>query len=108
MSWKDKINQIFTAVTFAEAGEHETALEMMNQPATEKRSKNWLDALNNIFTAATFAEADCHDMALDYLGAQPAAKTQKVIEYQPVKLKDFAAAVGLEGVQLRFGVVQAH
>jgi len=109
MSWKEKINRMFRAVTFAEAGEHDTALEMMDQASSaEKTEKNWLNALNNIFTAVTFAEANCHDTAREYLGELPAARTQKVFEYQPVKLKDFAATVGLEGVQLRFGLAQAH
>ena len=107
MSWKEKINNMFTAITFAEAGEHDTALEMMGQVSSQKNEKSWLSALNNIFTAATFAEADCHDIALEYLDQPAAAKTQKVFEYQPVKLKDFVASVGLEGVQLRFGLVQA-
>ena len=107
MSWKEKINNIFTAVTFAEAGEHDTALEMMSHTTSQKRSKSWLHSLNNLFTAVTFAEADCHDTALEYLDQRPAAKTQKVFEYQPVKLKDFAATVGLDGVQLRFGLAQA-
>ena len=108
MSWKEKINGIFTAVTFAEAGEHKTALEMMGQtPPQRKKEKNWLSVLNNIFTAITFAEADCHDIALQYLEPIPIAKAQKGVTNKPVKLQDFAATVGLEGVQLRFGLAQA-
>ncbi len=107
MSWKEKINKIFMAVTFAEAGEHDTALKLMGEPSARKKEKNWLSALNNMFTAITFAEADCHDIALEYMEQSPAAKTEKVSEPQPVKLSDFAAAVGLDGIELRFGLAQA-
>ncbi len=108
MSWQEKINRVFTAITFAEAGEHDTALKIMGEPSARKTNKNWLGALNNIFTAITFAEADCHDIALNYVDQIPAFKTEKAFESRPVKLQDFAAAVGLDGIELRFGLAQAY
>ena len=66
-SLTEKFERIFSAVTFAEAGEFETAREILNEsPAAAPdilSSDATIDDL--ISTAITFAEAGEHDKALE-------------------------------------------
>ena len=67
-SLTDKFERIFSAVTFAEAGEFETARGILNEsPASSDAdvlsSDTTFDDL--ISTAITFAEAGEHDKALE-------------------------------------------
>lgn len=67
-SLTEKFERIFSAVTFAEAGEFETAREILNEsPAAELSDllsdDTTIDDL--ISTAITFAEAGEHEKALD-------------------------------------------
>ena len=69
MSILEKFQKLHTAVTFAEAGEHGTALAIMGRepkPQTSKRS------IRDLLNAVTFAEAGEHETALGFIGEKPA------------------------------------
>jgi len=102
--WGQKIQNLFTAVTFAEAGEHQTALQMMGEtpkPETKRATvHDWL-------TAITFAEAGCHDLARDWLDPRLPPQAAPIPAHRPITVQDFAASVGLQGINFRFGLAQA-
>lgn len=79
------------AVTFAEAGEWETARTMMPKPQKKERASE----LEKMFMAVTFAEAGIPEEALRIMN-----------EPQPEDfcLEDFFSAVGLNGVRVRYVV----
>ena len=89
--FRDKLERIFAAVAFAERGEHSTALDIAGEPPGAHRS-----TIDDLMVAVTFAEAGCRDMALEVL--EPAAPRA------PRRVSGFAAAVGLAGVRMRYGV----
>jgi hypothetical protein len=92
-SWKEKMAAWFAAVAFAEAGERETALELVGlEPRAQKQSAGVMQTLNDSFAAAAFAEADCHETAIEILGSGK-------------KGQHFLDRVGLRGVRVRFGFV---
>ncbi|MFH1993970.1 MAG: hypothetical protein ABIK98_16440 [Pseudomonadota bacterium] len=95
--WMETIQKTFAAVSFAEAGEHDTAMEMAgikpNWSKVSLLSKAW----DNIFAAVTFAEAGCADRALEFVGAKTARRDVRSLE---IFLKD----VGLQGVRVRYGL----
>jgi hypothetical protein len=90
-SFKEKIEAILTAVTFAEAGEHETALAFLqDSQRAEEASEKTLDwkgitrsakkatvreKLQNHFVAATFAEAGEFETARQILPAYERKQT---------------------------------
>lgn len=89
----EKIGTWFSAIAFAEVGEHETALRMVGiTPAPSTQSVGVLETLGTTFAAAAFAEADCADMAREILDPIP-------------KTVSFAEVVGLKGVRVRYGLV---
>jgi hypothetical protein len=89
----EKIGTWFSAIAFAEAGEHETALRMVGlTPTKSTQSVSVFETLNTSFAAAAFAEADCPDVASQILDPVPTRQT-------------FAEVVGLKGVRVRFGRV---
>lgn len=92
-SWKDTLEAWFSAVAFAEAGEHETAIQL-TAPGTGTAVEwiNIIEHLNCVFAAAAFAEADCHQMAREILN--PCKKKQSFLD-----------TVGLRGVRVRMGRV---
>jgi hypothetical protein len=97
-NWRKTLENAFMAVSFAEAGEHETAAAMAgikpNWAWAEKAAK----AFENIFAAVSFAEAGCPETALGFLeGRNYRRRTQSL----DVFLKD----VGLQGVRFRYAVV---
>lgn len=94
-----KMNDTFSswmnAITFAEAGEFDTARQMM--PAVQKKSSalTWFD---RVFMSATFAEAGLPEEALKIM----AATNEKPVEsYVPA---DFLEAIGLKGVRITYGI----
>ena len=97
----DKIRNIFAAASFAEAGEHQTALQMIGETAAP-------GTVTNLLAAITFAEADCHDTAREFLSASPALRSIKIGSRSRISVEDFAEAVGLSGINFRFGLVQAQ
>jgi len=92
-SWAKRLENWFSAVAFAEAGEHKTALEMVGLAPIEARQQvSILRSFNTTFAAVAFAEANCHDIATEIL--------------DPVARKgSFAEVTGLKGLCLRFGTV---
>jgi len=53
----------WTAIAFAEQGEHETALKLVGRETIRKKSPS----LDDLFTAITFAEAGLPDTAMEFL-----------------------------------------
>lgn len=115
-SWAKRLENWFSAVAFAEAGEHKTALEMVGlAPIEAKQPVSVLQNLNTTFAAAAFAEANCHDIAKEILDAD--AKKDSFAEvvglkgiriwygHVPATQGSFLEAVGLKGACLRFGTV---
>lgn len=96
--WMETIEKTFAAASFAEAGEHDTALELAgikpNWGIVNRLSKAW----ENSFVAVAFAEEGCVDRALELLGAKPARREVQSLE---IFLRD----VGLQGVRVRYGLV---
>ena len=81
------------AATFAEAGEWDTAREMI--PATKLSREPTL--LNKIFMAVTFAESGLHDEAIRIMG--PTAHRNRGFN------SAVAEELGLHGVKLMYGTV---
>lgn len=82
------------AITFAEAGEWETAREMMPPPAPRNKL---LALLEKTFMAVAFAEESLHDEAKYLVG-----KTNKATN----RAGSFLDSVGLRGVRVTYGVLQ--
>ena len=115
-SWAKRLENWFSAVAFAEAGEHKTALEMVGLAPDEARQPvSILQSLNTTFAAVAFAEANCHDVAKEILNADTKKETfaealgLKGIRiwygHVPAAQESFFEVVGLGGVHLRFGTV---
>ena len=60
--------------------------------------KHWKEKMERVFSAVAFAEAGCHDLAREFPGKAETVQTEKPL--------DFAAAVGLKGVRVWYGVAQ--
>jgi hypothetical protein len=58
----------------------------------------WKEKIENLFSAAAFAEAGCHELAREFPGKGRAIPAEKPL--------DFAAAVGLKGVRVWYGIAQ--
>ena len=65
------IQNVFAAVAFAEAGEHDVAMDVAG---IKPDRRDWAKILANFvekrLLAVTFAEANCHEIALEYVGGQ--------------------------------------
>ena len=89
-----RFQETMMAATFAEAGDWDTAREMI--PVSEASTEpSWLD---RVFMAATFAEAGLHDEAVRLMDPA-AAKRQR--GYNSAVLD----SLGLKGVRLMYGTV---
>ncbi len=89
----EKFGTWFSAIAFAEAGEHNTALQMVGLPPVESaQTVNVLETFRTSFAAAAFAEENCQDVARQILDPTPRKQT-------------FAEVVGLKGVRVRYGRV---
>jgi hypothetical protein len=71
---KKRFESVMVAATFAEAGEFETAKQLMNEIRTEKRVRK-IGRLEKIMMAITFAEANEHDTAIEIMRSEK--RTQK-------------------------------
>lgn len=92
----ERLQAIFAAVAFAEAGEWKPAMEIAEVNAVPQRASVGIaQTLHTTFAAVAFAEANCPEMALETLHA-PLEKN-----------KGFMATVGLVGVRARFLAVPA-
>jgi hypothetical protein len=61
-----KLENIYSAVAYAEAGEFETAKQIMNEIRPEKRIGK-ISRLERVMMAITFAEANEHDTAIEIM-----------------------------------------
>lgn len=82
------------AITFAEAGEWETAREMMPPPAPRNKL---FELLEKTFMAVAFAEESLHDEALCHINKPRLARNRAGI---------FLDSVGLRGVRMTYGILQ--
>jgi hypothetical protein len=69
-----KWDDIFTAITFAEANEHDSAREFLGVKKAKKRRFSW----DSIFTAVTFAEENETDTARSFL--RPTSRVLLILE----------------------------
>jgi hypothetical protein len=80
-----------TAITFAEAGEWDTARQM--SPVSVPNRK--ISQLEQTFMAAAFAEAGLYDEAV---------RMAEGLSYQAPATDDFLQSLGLKGVRVTYGV----
>ncbi len=99
----NKLESIFSAVAFAEAGEHKTALEIAGgsnlaarRPA---RLRSWFGRLERAFAAVAFAEGGMREEALAVAGIT----SPRTNPLRP-SLQEFVHRVGLSGVPVFYGV----
>lgn len=85
-SWMD-------AVTFAEAGEWETARTMVPLPMKSK----WAAFFEQTFMAVAFAEEGLHEEAQILAGTKRQA---------PKRIKSFLDSIGLRDVRMTYGILQ--
>jgi len=96
VAWSKILQDDFAAVAFAEANEAEAALSLM--PDREPpRSLALTETLRNVFAGVAFAEAGLPGEAL----AIANGRSRRVM---PAPNTSFIDAIGLRGVQFRFGV----
>ena len=88
---RDDDRSWMSAVTFAEAGEWETALSMTPLPAAKGR---WAEFLEKTFMAVAFAEEGMPDEALRLVGAK--AHPQR-------RIATFLDSIGLRDVKMAYG-----
>lgn len=91
-----KYQKLMAAATFAEAGEWDTAREMLPE-VQRSRELSWL---SNIFVAVTFAESGLHDAALGIL--EPARSENR--KFNSTIMEE----LGLKGVRLIYGTVSIY
>lgn len=80
-----------TAITFAEAGEWETAKTMMPVGVRSKA----ISQFQKIFMAAAFAEEGLHDEAISLTEG---------LSLEAPKADDFLQSLGLGGIRMTYGV----
>lgn len=94
MRTEDKTERSWmNAVTFAEAGEWETAITMTPLPTKSK----WAQFFERTFMAVAFAEEGLHEEA------QFLAGTKKHV---PKRIKSFLDSIGLQNVRMTYGILQ--
>jgi hypothetical protein len=111
-----KLEKWFSAVAFAEEGEHATAMQMVGiEPANRSESVGFVQSLETAFAAAAFAEADCRDMALEILDAGKKESFAEAVGLKSIRIwhatvpleeESFLDVLGLRGARLRFCVAQ--
>ena len=88
----------FAAAAFAEAGEHDTAMEMAGIQATARAVWEKVMRVFDVHMSATcFAEAGCHETARGMLDAKESRQERP-------NLDEFLESVGLQRTQVRFGL----
>lgn len=96
--FSNQIEKIFCAVTFAEAGEHETALSFLGTKTPESRVQtNELTWFERMWAAVTFAEHDCPETARSFLTQKPRIRTRTN------RLNQFIDSVGLKNARYNYG-----
>lgn len=79
---REKIEYWLTAVTLAEAGEHEGACQLVGQKMVQTK---WL-SLNDIMTAIPFAKAGLPESAREFLGTKRPVQQPLGLELPGVKI----------------------
>lgn len=98
----DRFQAHFSAAAFAEAGEHETALQIVQTgPILHEKKSAVLDGLRRTFAAVAFAEEGLHAEARAML-APAVAKAPKTWSAE----ESFLDLVGLQHVRVRHMVLQ--
>ncbi|MFH2133106.1 MAG: hypothetical protein ABIK68_22225 [bacterium] len=88
------------AIAFAEVGERDTALQLADLKPTDPLVVNrFLTSIEDCFSAVAFAEANCHHYCEGVLKRSNRRRPKQV-----VSLKTFLKDVGLQHVQVRYGV----
>lgn len=104
---RKKIEAWMSAVAFAEANEHETALTFVGG-ADERKERFSFDKL---MMAVTFAEAGEHNVAREALGMEPEPVRSGVLDIPGVKVWYGSVALEpvpvLEGLNIWIGTVTA-
>ena len=100
--WRQKIEDTFAATAFAEAGEHETAMQMSGvSDAAVTAFRKVARFIETHMTAISFAEVGCIDTAREIMGAG----TPKSIRIKrPQNLETFLETVGLKNVPVCYGL----
>jgi len=94
MSFDSKRTEnLFAAVAFAEANEHDTAVKMVGGYAPMKKQIGIWETLSKYFTAAAFAEENCPETALQII--------------TDARQRSFLETVGLKGVKVWYGSISA-
>ena len=94
MGSSSKFEQMMTAITFAEAGEFETARGLM--PVDRTAGATRLGWFERIFAAVALAEGGLHEDAM------------RLSRFEPVSVvsaADFLSTVGLKGVKVHYAVM---
>jgi hypothetical protein len=81
------------AVTFAEAGEWETARAMTPLP----RKSKWAAFLEQAFMAVAYAEEGMHEEAQRIVGMK---------QRPPKRISSFIESLGLQNARLAYGIMQ--
>jgi hypothetical protein len=89
---KRTLEDSFSAMAFAESGEHEDAMRMAGVEAVSAQ---------DAFAAVAFAEVGCHAEALELMGRAP----KRLVPPRPVC--GFLESVGLAGVRVAYGLAEA-
>ena len=98
-SMTEKIQSWLAAVAFAEAGEHETAMEIAGiTPRPAKSPSSALNAFDRTFVGVSFAEEGLYDEARRYLKLSDRSR--------PVEPEDFLESIGLRGVRVQYVVAR--
>ncbi len=102
-----KFDKWMSAITFAEANEHDTALELAGFPHGKERKEFSLDRL---MAAVTFAEAGEPDMAREYIDMKERPRKAKDLAIPGIRI--WCGSVALEpvpipGVKIWFGTITA-
>jgi len=92
--WRERLERWSSAVAFAEAGDRDTAVRMLGLAPFGGRVP-----IEDVFTAVTFAEAGLPEVAMEFLGKRPSPRG--------AESEGFLSAVGLKGVRVWYGLVEA-
>ena len=101
-----KFETWMSAITFAEANEHETALQFVGGSAERKERFSF----DKIMAAVTFAEAGEHNMAREYLGIEPERERSSSLGIPGVRIWYGSIAmepIPIEGINIWIGTVTA-
>lgn len=96
-----KIQDWTAAITFAEAGEFQTAIGFVGyQQAVKRARKGVFESLRRAFVAVAFAEEGLHREAQELL----APRTARALTFESPR--SFLEAVGLENAQVHYMIVR--